>query len=211
MKELQVSFSIERMKLEDVPEVHSADRQCFSTPWPAEAYRREITNPNGNLYIVLRRIGDEQPIREHKQPFLSSLLPFLRESHRTSANPVIGYAGLWIVADEAHITTIGVVPRARGRKLGELLLATLIEYAIDHGAHWVTLETRVSNKVAQSLYQKYTFKESGYRRRYYSDDGEDAMVMWTDRIDTPEFENKFRELKARLYQNLDGALRGVRI
>ena len=205
-------FRVERMRIEDVPEVVAVDRRCFTTPWPASAYRREVTHPEKNLYVVLRRIGEgpmTQP--DTRGGFLSNILPFLKEDARPNEDPVIGYAGLWIISDEAHITTIGVLPEFRGRKLGEVLLIHLIDHAMAHGAHWVTLEARVSNKVAQALYKKYTFKEAGYRRRYYSDDGEDAVVMWSDRIDTPEFALHFEELKVVVHRQLQPDLAGVSI
>lgn len=198
-----MAFKIERMTLDDIPEVVAVDRRCFTSPWPASAYRREVTHPDKNLYVVLRRVG-EGPLAtpEPKGFSLTSVLPFHRESQPANASPVIGYAGLWLITDEAHVTTIGVLPEFRGKHLGELLLVRLIEHALEHGSHWVTLEARVSNQVAQALYRKYTFKDAGYRRRYYSDDGEDAVVMWTDRIDTPEFAEKFAALRQELYRKL---------
>lgn len=196
------------MRLEDVPEVVAVDRRCFTTPWPASAYRREITHPDKNLYIVLRRVG-EGPMTQPDPKgggFLTTILPFLREDTHPNSEPVVGYAGLWIVSDEAHITTIGVLPEVRGQKLGELLLVTLIDHAIAHDAHWMTLEARVTNTVAHALYRKYTFKDAGVRKRYYSDDGEDALVMWSDRIDTPEFAARLKVLKEDLYRKLEGQL-----
>ncbi len=203
-------FKVERMRIEDVPEVLAVDRRCFSTPWPESTYRREVNNPDKNLYVVLRRVG-EGPLTnpDPRTGFLSNILPFRKDGASPTPNPVVGYAGLWVVADEAHITTIAVLPELRGRKLGELLLETLLEHAIGAGASWVTLEARVSNQVAQALYRKYTFKNAGYRKRYYSDNGEDAVVMWSDRIDTPEFAEKLAGLKARLYESLNGDLMGV--
>lgn len=205
MTEQQLGFKIERMTLEDIPEVVAVDRRCFTTPWPASAYRREVTHPDKNLYVVLRRLG-EGPLgqSEAKGFSITNMLPFHRESQPLNPNPVIGYAGLWLITDEAHVTTIGVLPEFRGQHLGELLLVRLIEHAIEQGSRWVTLEARVSNHVAQALYRKYTFKDAGYRRRYYSDDGEDAVVMWTDRIDTPDFAEKFALLKAELLHKVGG-------
>ncbi len=205
-------YKIDRMSMEDVPEVVAVDRRCFTTAWPASAYRREVTHPEKNLYIVLRRIG-EGPLTmpDPKNGFLTNILPFLKDDHGSSQEPIIGYAGLWIVSDEAHVTTIGVLPELRGQGLGELLLITLIEHAREKRARWLTLEARVSNSVAHALYRKYTFKDAGYRRRYYSDDGEDALVMWSDRIDTPEFEATFREVRGKLEQKINGSLLGVSV
>jgi ribosomal-protein-alanine N-acetyltransferase len=201
------------MRLEDVPEVVAVDRRCFTNPWPASAYRREVTHPDKNLYIVLKRVG-EGPLTQPDPKgngFLTNILPFLKDDHGPSEEPIIGYAGLWIVGDEAHVTTIGVLPEFRGLGLGELLLVTLVEHARAHGARWMTLEARVSNTGAHALYRKYTFKDAGYRRRYYSDDGEDALVMWSDRIDTPEFGRQLGELRERLQARLNGSLLAVSV
>ncbi len=198
--------------MEDVPEVVAVDRRCFTTAWPASAYRREVTHPEKNLYIVLRRVG-EGPLTmpDPKNGFLTNILPFLKDDQAPNQDPIVGYAGLWIVSDEAHVTTIGVLPELRGQGLGELLLITLIEHAREKRARWLTLEARVSNTVAHALYRKYTFKDAGYRRRYYSDDGEDALVMWSDRIDTPEFDAVFREARGKLEQKINGSLLGVSV
>ncbi|MDQ3856436.1 MAG: ribosomal protein S18-alanine N-acetyltransferase [Chloroflexota bacterium] len=197
-------YVIERMREEDIPEVVAVDRRCFATPWPASAYRREVQHPEKNLYVVLRRVNEgPSPETDGKGSFLSYLLPFRKDGEH-NPEPVVGYAGLWIVGEEAHITTIGVLPELRGRKLGEMLLVTLLEHARGHGARWVTLEARVSNRIAQSLYAKYTFKEAGRRRRYYSDNGEDAVVMWSDRLDTPEFAARFEALRQALQARPEG-------
>jgi len=143
---------------------------------------------------------------------VSLLLPFWRQDHRVSPpvearkGPVVGYAGLWLVLDEAHVTTIAVRPDLRGQGLGELLLVRLTEIAQEMGAHRMTLEVRVSNEVAQDLYRKYTYKVEGVRRRYYSDDNEDAMIMWSEPVDSPQFQARFAELRAALYQRLGDKL-----
>ena len=92
---------------------------------------------------------------------------------------MLGYAGLWLLIDEAHISTIAVAPEWRGRGLGELLLASLLERAISIGADVATLEVRASNLVAQNLYRKYRFTVVGVRKGYYTDNFEDALVMTT--------------------------------
>jgi ribosomal-protein-alanine N-acetyltransferase len=106
------------------------------------------------------------------------------------------------MVDEAHITTIAVRPQFRGRGLGELLLVALAEIAYDINARWLTLEVRVSNNVAQTLYRKYGFKPAGIRQRYYSDNQEDALIMWTDEIRSPEWRGRFLDLRAALRTRL---------
>ena len=99
--------------------------------------------------------------------------------------PIVGFAGMWIIYDEAHITTIGIDPTYRGRGLGELLLIDLYDEALRRGAGWLTLEVRVSNTAAQELYRKYGFTVQGTRRRYYSDNNEDAYIMWSRSLQDP--------------------------
>ncbi len=91
---------------------------------------------------------------------------------------MIGYGGMWIIIDEAHVTNIAVCPAYRGRKFGERLLRRLIAEAIAQGAGKMTLEVRVSNYQAQGLYRKLGFADAGLRRGYYTDNQEDALIMW---------------------------------
>ncbi len=107
------------------------------------------------------------------------------------------------MVDEAHITTIAVHPDFRGKGLGELELATLIQTAYKINAQRVTLEVRISNYIAQSLYRKYGFREEGKRPRYYSDNQEDALIMSTEEISSPSYKDRFQHLTSALYQRLE--------
>ena len=192
-----MAVRVDRMTLGDVPEVMAIERESFTAPWPASAYRRELSENRMAHYFVLRLTPPPEvpnvltaPVLPGRRNFLSTLLPrVLRHDEPASPQRVTlaGYAGLWLMVDEAHITTIAVHPKYRGQGIGELLLLKMIDTAEDVGARWLTLEVRKSNEVAQTLYRKYTFKEMGVRRRYYSDDGEDALIMWTDPIDSASF------------------------
>jgi ribosomal-protein-alanine N-acetyltransferase len=214
------------MTQDDVAEVSRVERRCFSNPWPTSAYRRELRNPQQNYYVVLRAHPPTSPPASgtsgrtnggtngrHGDGVRMSrrlhLLPFVR---RTTPGPdephVAGFAGMWIMYDEAHITTIGVDPVYRGQRLGELLLVVLIEEAIARGATWLTLEVRVSNEVAQRLYRKYGFGVQGTRRRYYSDNGEDAHIMWSRSLKDPAYLDMIDELRAILYDRLGRSLLG---
>jgi [ribosomal protein S18]-alanine N-acetyltransferase len=117
-----------------------------------------------------------------------------------------GYGGVWFLLDEAHVTTIGVRPDLRGEGIGELLFVSLLHIGRDLGALRVTLEVRVSNIVAQNLYRKYGFTEEGVRKRYYSDNNEDALIMWSPYLDKPEYEEQMAASEAVLHQRLDGVL-----
>ncbi len=189
------------MRVEDVPEVSQVDRRCFTNPWPQTAYRRELRNQRNNYYIVLRKTPDEddEPKRQTDSSSRLNIFPFRRKnSAQTRNDPIVGFCGMWIMFDEAHITTIGVDPEYRGNGLGEYLMVMLFEEAMRRGADWVTLEVRVSNTQAQSLYRKYGFTQQGVRRRYYSDNGEDAYIMWSPRIRDPEFVSNYEQLRAEL-------------
>lgn len=211
---MPTGFAIETMRIEDIPEVVEIERACFAMPWPASAYKRELKNPNATRYLVARHYLSEpaarpEDIQEKKPGLISRLLPFLKinETETTdnatrNPNPVVGYGGLWLQLDEAHVTTLGVAPEYRGKGLGEFLLVGLIDVAMALGASWLTLEVRVSNTVAQNLYKKYTFKEAGTRRKYYTDNNEDAYIMWSDELTKPEFREKYKTLKAELLERL---------
>lgn len=205
-----MKFYVEPMHQEDVPEVSEVERQCFTNPWPQSAYRRELRNAQNNAYIVLRRadsVAGEAIEASGEARGRIGLLPFRRRmAVQQRADPIIGFAGMWVVMDEAHITTIGVLPEFRGNGLGEVLLVTLFAEAMRRGAEWITLEVRVSNDSAQALYYKYGFSQQGVRRRYYSDNGEDAYIMWSPALREPEYVRRFHELRAALNARMDGVL-----
>jgi [ribosomal protein S18]-alanine N-acetyltransferase len=161
--------AIDDMTLDDIDAVQAVERSSFPVPWPANAFRHELTQNRNARYIVARE----------------------REG-------VIGYAGLWLMVDEAHITTFAVLPEHRRRRIGERMLQRLFEIAEVMGAEWLTLEVRVSNLAAQRLYEKYGFRRAGVRRRYYSDNNEDALIMWTDRIKDHTVRDRLAQLKRAL-------------
>jgi ribosomal-protein-alanine N-acetyltransferase len=120
----------------------------------------------------------------------------------TTRDLIVGHGGIWLSLDEGHITTIAVHPDHRGRGIGELLVIGLIDQAYELGAQQLTLEVRVSNTNAQRLYHKYGFAEHGIRHRYYTDNNEDAMIMWTENIHSAAFVERLREMRSRLHQRL---------
>ena len=165
-----VAVRIEAMTLDDIPSVHVIEQRSFAVPWPDEAYRNELLTNRLATYVVARA-GDD----------------------------VIGFAGLWVMVDEAHITTFAVDPRWRRRGVGERLLLALLDLAAERRAREATLEVRLSNMPARRLYEKYGFRPVGIRPRYYSDNGEDALIMTTD----PLAAAAMRDRLARLRQELD--------
>ena len=205
-------YLIEPMALADVDEVSAVERRCFTTPWPASAYRRELKNPEANRYLVVRYVdpsGKRSRVNGTGEPAwrrtLTRYLPWLAPPDRHPAAeegtyPIVGFAGLWLMVDEAHVTTIGVAPEHRGRGVGELLFLALIDVALNLKANWLTLEVRVSNTVAQNLYTKYGMQVAGRRKHYYSDDGEDAYIMWSEPLNTPAFHERLARLRAAFQQ-----------
>jgi ribosomal-protein-alanine N-acetyltransferase len=157
------------MELEDIPSVHVIERTSFIVPWPDDAYRNELLTNRLASYIVARS-GDE----------------------------VVGFAGLWVMVDEAHVTTFAVDPRWRRRGIGERLLLALLELAAARGAREATLEVRLSNMPARRLYEKYGFRPVGIRPRYYSDNGEDALIMTTEALASPAMRGRVDRLRAAL-------------
>ena len=207
-------YAIDKMTLSDVSRVTEIERQAYPSTWPSIAYRKELQDNRWAHYIVVRdkRIAEERlvGVQEPEKTRKSRLFPLSLLSNRsvtTVPSPetasIVGFAGLWLMVDEAHVTTIALHPEFRGRGLGELLLLNLIDISYSIGAKWVTLEVRVSNYTAQNLYRKYGFREAGLRHRYYSDNQEDAVIMWTDEINSLAYKRKFLELKALLMKKLE--------
>lgn len=188
------------MTIEDLAEVHAVEVQSVPTPWPISAYRRELNNPLGNFYVVCRwRPPDGAQLERQDARSSRGLFPLFHRQHERTGPPmhapIVGFAGMWVQMDEAHITIIGVAPAHRGRGVGEFIFTHLIDEAVRRNATWVTLEVRVSNLRAQSLYAKYGFSVQGTRRRYYSDDGEDAYVMSSPPANTTEYRAHYGALR----------------
>lgn len=159
---------IRPMQNGDLAKVVEIEKACFGERWTINAFINELQN-KASTYVVEEYEGE-----------------------------VIGYAGYWLILEEAHITTIGVDPNQQGHGYGELMLHYMIEHAAKAGAKWVTLEVRASNVVAQRLYEKYGFTSLGRRRGYYQDNNEDALVMWTENIWQEDYQERLKELKEAL-------------
>jgi [ribosomal protein S18]-alanine N-acetyltransferase len=208
-------YFIEPMTEDDIASVQVIESQSFSTPWSANTYRREIRNLQSCRYIVAR--GSQSPPPQTPRPnpaprrpngIFSQIVaaifpqPAPAPMPEPGETPIVGYGGLWLTVDDAHITTIAVEPTYRGQGVGELLLNALIDHAYELGARQITLEVRVSNSSAQRLYLKYGFQPAGTRKRYYTDNGEDALIMWTEPIDTPEYKARLGDLRRQLVARL---------
>ncbi|MCW3058297.1 MAG: rimI [Capsulimonas sp.] len=151
-------ITIRHMVLEDIEEVARLERRSNALPWSLNAYATEIGNTVAHYLIARDRDGT-----------------------------LVGYGGMWIVMDEAHFTNIAVDPSARRRKIGERLLLSLLQYGVEHGTLRATLEVRERNKVAHNLYLKHGFEDVSVRKNYYSDNQENAVIMWLENMASPEY------------------------
>lgn len=164
-----VAVRIEPMTLADLDAVHAIERASFFPPWPDDAYRNELTTNKLATYLVARMDG-----------------------------VVVAFAGIWIMVDEAHVTTFAVDPTWRRRGIGERLLVALLDVSIGRRAREATLEVRLSNMPARRLYEKYGFRPVGIRPRYYTDNGEDALIMTTEPLESARMRERLTRLRAAL-------------
>jgi ribosomal-protein-alanine N-acetyltransferase len=160
---------IETMRLEDLDEVQAIEQASFSTPWPSNAYRSELMTNRLASYLVARIDGR-----------------------------IVGYGGMWLMVDEAHITTFAIHPGWRRQRIGERLLLAFLDLARDRHAREATLEVRLSNLAARRLYEKYGFRPVGLRPRYYSDNNEDALIMTTEPLSDPRLRARIEQLREAL-------------
>jgi ribosomal-protein-alanine N-acetyltransferase len=201
-------YSLRPMEKVDLVQVNEIDREAFPSQWPPPNYRQELQNRLAH-YIVL---DDDTRFVENnvKKPppgifrRLSRVIPWLKSPARDDAPPpalrkyLVGFSGIWVMADEAHITNIAVRRQYQGRGLGELLLIATIDLARELKASTMTLEVRASNLVAQKLYSKYGFRHEGVRRSYYLDNREDAIIMSTEKLSSDSFQAHLQQLREAL-------------
>lgn len=166
-----MSYTVRRMRLEDIPDALDIDRECFAEQWAAVPYRRDLESNDMAHYLVA--CADDSP----------------------SEQLIDGITGFWVMAGEAHIITIAVRPERRRQGIAEALLIAATELAVSLDAHLVTLEVRQSNRPAQALYSKYGFEVTGSRKAYYNDNGEDAVIMSSGALTDSPFRDRFQRLK----------------
>lgn len=139
------------MTLDDIDQILEIEQKSFPTPWSRKSFEHELTNNHFASYYVIE-----------------------------NNEGVFGYCGIWFIMDEGHITNVAILPKYRGNKYGEALFSHMVNIAKAEGVKLMTLEVRVSNNVAQNMYRKYGMVPGGIRKNYYSDNGEDALVMWVN-------------------------------
>lgn len=148
------------MQKRDIERVFEIEKLSFRSPWSKASLQGELKN-NLAHYLVLE--NEEKCI--------------------------IAYGGMWILFDEAHITNIAVHPDFRGNGFSKILMLSLMKTALLFGAEQMTLEVREHNVIAQSLYAALDFTEQGKRKKYYSDTGEDALLLWNRSLSKTVKEN----------------------
>lgn len=168
--------------LSDLAAVVAIEQQSFPTPTKEKTYWYELSENKLAHYqaLTIRKVQEDEQL--------------------------IGYAGYWLIADEAHISTIAVDPQWRGVGLGELILINILYLAYEHEAALVTLEVRESNRVAQELYRKHEFEIVGRRRRYYKDTGEDALLMTVHLQSNQPYRQFLDQKEKQLRAHLAGTL-----
>lgn len=192
-------FALAPMAIEDVPTVTTVEQLVFSLPWSATAFTYELRHNPSATYLVLRYSPwiYTPPARQYLP---KAMQHWIKPPNNDPS--LLGYGGYWMMLEEAHICTLALRDEWRGRGLGEALLAALIESALGRQAEIVTLEVRISNLRAQSLYRKYGFEIVGMRKRYYSDNGEDAHIMSTPPTNTEEYRTRLAQLTQALGERL---------
>lgn len=168
----QIPFTLQKMSVEDLPEVMALEQLAYTTPWPEESYRQELLHGTRSYFDVIRYQGK-----------------------------LIGYSGMWHFVTEVHLGTIVTHPAIRKMGVGEFLLINVINRTLKLAATVVTLEVRPSNIAARTLYTKYGFEEVGYRKNYYRDH-EDALIMTTVAVDSEAYQAQFKPLAEQLFCRL---------
>jgi ribosomal-protein-alanine N-acetyltransferase len=163
-----VELEIIRMRRRHLKGVMAIERQVYPRPWSPNLFLSEMSELRNRTYLVAK-----------------------------IAKEVVGYGGIMCYGDEAHVTTIAVDPAHHRKKIGTRLLYDLVQEAIRLGAQAVSLEVRVSNWGAQRLYSQYGFRPVGIRKNYYQETGEDAVVMWSDNIRTPDYREQLERIISR--------------
>jgi ribosomal-protein-alanine N-acetyltransferase len=203
------AYHIRRMSEGDIPQVLEVDMDAFPDQWPhptPNSFHHELRNKLAHYMVIGRGGAARAGGNGHRVIGLKEGLLFLKQLFSrdrffgpagllTTGEQLVGMAGIWMMVDEAHIVTIAVRKSHRHRGLGEWLLIGIIDLSTQLRAKYVTLEVRASNSTAQALYEKYGFTKAGTRIKYYSDNGEDALIMTTCELDSPSYLERLQRLK----------------
>lgn len=164
------TLTIREMARSDIPAVSALETVIYPQPWSPRVFFDELAMDSRSYVVAL----DDR-------------------------DALVGYGGLLLVEEDAHITTVAVDPKVRGKHIGSQLMLALVDRALEAGARHLTLEVRVTNSVARGLYDRFGFDPVGRRKNYYKD--EDALVMWATDIDTAEYAERLRDIRATLEES----------
>jgi ribosomal-protein-alanine N-acetyltransferase len=194
----EIYYVIRPMKFEDIPEVAQIDREAFPGEWvfrSQSAYKQDLDNPSIRYIVACKNRDISESGGQVMQRLSWPKRLFSYQRHFNASENIVGFSGFWMMMKEAHIIAIGVKNGYRRLGIGEGLLIATIELAQTLNSNVVTLEVRASNEIAQELYKKYGFQVVGRRPRYYSSDGEDAIIMSTDNVTSMSFQASLQQLK----------------
>ena len=199
-----MAFAVRPMEERDLLQCAEVERDAFPALFPPTSFRRELKNKIARYMVATRADDDgsaqapEAPVAAGDRPLFNRLISHIRRQRNSAWQVgqefVAGFVGIWYMVDEAHIVAVGVRSEYRGKGIGELLLISAIEQAVELDARLVTLEVRVSNSVAQNLYKKFGLTEKGVRKGYYTDTREDALIMSTGPVHTRDYGQRFDSL-----------------
>lgn len=182
----------------DIAQVLDIERQSFPTMWPQTAYKRELTNKIARYYVIARPEEETAPDATGLTGIWGAVRRIVGATDATPSGAyLMGFLGVWLMVNEAHIVTVATRDECRRRGVGERLLLAALEVAQDADQEVVTLEVRASNIPAQAMYEKYGFAKVGLRKHYYTDDREDAVIMTTPDIFTPTYNKLLDDLRER--------------
>ncbi len=202
-----MDVSLRRLKANDISQVVEIEREAFSPLWTSTPFKRELNNRYASYLVACCEPASDEASPKDTEPAAGSNQPLQRlvrglrrvvgrvEREAEPDSLVAGYVSVWYQGEEAHITEIAVREKLRGKGIGELLLIGSLKAAVGYGSKVMTLEVRVSNFIAQRLYEKYGFNSVGIRKAYYSDNREDAVIMTTTPIASDDYQRKFEGLQ----------------
>lgn len=150
---MAATLRLEALREEHLPRVLEIERRVNGAPWSERSFRNELDHPHGIFRVALEN------------------------------GEVVGYGGIWLVIDEAHVTNVAVEPEHQGQGIGRRIMSELLKAAAEAGMRCSTLEVRAGNAPALALYEKLGFERTAVRKGYYPDNREDAVVMWLHSLD----------------------------
>ena len=202
-------YHIRKMLAGDIPQVMEIDLDAFPDQWPhptSNSFQHELRNKLAHYIVIYQESSAASGDDGWRVIGLKEVVSYIRQlfnrdrfggadNSNYGRERLAGMAGIWMMFDEAHIVTIAVRKTHKHQGLGEWLLLNIIDLSMQLRAKYVTLEVRVSNTAAQALYEKYGFSRAGTRKKYYSDNGEDAVIMTTCELDLPSYQDRLQRLK----------------